>query len=727
MALQEDEGDLSSNPHSYIHCRLSRSLIYPAKLPKHWLWAAVALLTLIALMGIPRTASYGQSGDPDFTIIVLPDPQYYSANNPQIFNSQTQWIANNISALNIKLVVETGDSVNGGGDTSQWQAASNAMSTLEGKVPYFVAIGNHDYNADNPQNRTSSATNFNYYFGPSRYAHAYSGWLGSYPTGSNENFYGVVTINGRRYLILVLEFYPRNSSLQWAAGVIAQNPDAEVLVLTHGYEYVDDTRVALCDSYNAEYYGMGADNDGDEMWKNLVSQYPNVSMVFSGHVVKGVGQMAAAHQTEAGVNGNILNELLINGQNMTNGGNGYLRILKVSASTNTIQATTYSPYLNAYLTDSEDAYTVPWHATSTSGTGTITGRVRDKSCNRLSGAQVSYSGGSTTTDTYGNFTLNSVPAGVQTVTVNAAGYQTMSQNVPSGPELTNSALFFLTPSSCVANVVGVTVCSPVAGSSIPSPVHFVAAAKGNAPITSMRIYVDNVSQYLIYAASLDTSLALAAGQHSVVVQAWDSTGAYYKTPLTITVISGPSPTPTPTPSPTPIPTPSPTPTPTPIGTGIISGKVTNVSTSTAVSGATVSLTGRSATTDSSGNYSLSSLAPGSYTVTVSKSGWLSMSKTASVTAGATTTLNFTIATAGKIAGTVKNSSGAAVSEATVTFKGGAIPNTTSVTSSSTGAYSSNWIPVGAYSVIVSMSGHTTQTKSVTVSTGATATVNFTNF
>jgi hypothetical protein len=66
----------------------------------------------------------------------------------------------------------------------------------------------------------------------------------------------------------------------------------------------------------------------------------------------------------------------------------------------------------------------------------------------------------------------------------------------------------------------------------------------------MRIYVDNVSVYLISASQLDTSVVIAAGNHNVVVQAWDSTGLVQKTPLSLTV-GGTAPTPTPTPTPTP--------------------------------------------------------------------------------------------------------------------------------------------------------------------------------
>jgi acid phosphatase len=95
--------------------------------------------------------------------------------------------------------------------------------------------------------------------------------------------------------------------------------------------------------------------------------------------------------------------------------------------------------------------------------------------------------------------------------------------------------FAVSTTSCVAGSTGVTVCSPGAGSTVNSPVHFVAAAKSTHPITAMRIYIDNISKFSSTASSLNTSLALASGTHSVVVQAWDSTGAVFKSPLTIHV------------------------------------------------------------------------------------------------------------------------------------------------------------------------------------------------
>jgi hypothetical protein len=81
---------------------------------------------------------------------------------------------------------------------------------------------------------------------------------------------------------------------------------------------------------------------------------------------------------------------------------------------------------------------------------------------------------------------------------------------------------------------GVTISSPTPGSTSASPVHFVASASSSAPITAMRIYVDNVSVFLTSASSLDTLISMSTGSHSVVVQAWDSTGAVFKGSETIT-------------------------------------------------------------------------------------------------------------------------------------------------------------------------------------------------
>lgn len=82
---------------------------------------------------------------------------------------------------------------------------------------------------------------------------------------------------------------------------------------------------------------------------------------------------------------------------------------------------------------------------------------------------------------------------------------------------------------------GVTVTSPRNGATLATPVHVVASAASANPITAMRIYLDGISVYNNTTNKIDTSVPVATGLHNLVVQAWDSKGTVFKTPLTISV------------------------------------------------------------------------------------------------------------------------------------------------------------------------------------------------
>jgi hypothetical protein len=98
----------------------------------------------------------------------------------------------------------------------------------------------------------------------------------------------------------------------------------------------------------------------------------------------------------------------------------------------------------------------------------------------------------------------------------------------------------LTLALAAASFAGITVSSPAPGATSTSPVHFVASASSSFPVTAMRIYVDNVSMFAANAGGMDTFVPMSAGSHFVVVQAWDSTGAVFKFPETITVTTPPA-------------------------------------------------------------------------------------------------------------------------------------------------------------------------------------------
>jgi PKD repeat protein len=122
-------------------------------------------------------------------------------------------------------------------------------------------------------------------------------------------------------------------------------------------------------------------------------------------------------------------------------------------------------------------------------------------------------------------------------TYSAAGTYTVRATITDNTGATSSATQSVTASAAPAATVGVAVSSPAAGSSVSSPVHFVATATPPAgrTITSMKIYIDYVSKYSVSGAQIDTSLAMSSGAHHVTVQAWDSAGVVYKNSFTVTV------------------------------------------------------------------------------------------------------------------------------------------------------------------------------------------------
>jgi hypothetical protein len=489
--------------------------------------------------------AFAQVVSPDFSIVVLPDAQYYSQSYPQIFTAQTQWIAQNRTQYNIQFVIGEGDIVNIA-ESSQWQNADAAIRVLDNaQIPYVLAIGNHDYDGELPVNR--SATGFNNYFGPARYA-AYSWYQGNYPSGSNENFYTVFNVNGQSYLVLALEFIPRDEALTWAKSVLDANPDKEVIVVTHSFMWIDSTRADQC---NNDDLGPQGNNQGEDVWRRLLNQYANVSLVLSGHFTSAT----ASRRADLGVNQNLVNQIFANYQSLSHGGDGWLRIMTFHPATNLIDVLTYSPYLNQYKSDSENQFSIAWHnqGLPANSTGTISGvlragRLAPNACAFIGGGSISAGGITVKSARNGAFSLP-LPTGSYNVQATAAGWASSAEQEGAYPGYPSSTKFFMqrggsssgsgtssgsSTGSCTASSVNrtVTICSPTDDATVDSPVSVLAQASDlppSAPVTYSRIYVDGVNTYQVAGGSVNTSLTLATGEHRITVQSTDAAGVFKST------------------------------------------------------------------------------------------------------------------------------------------------------------------------------------------------------
>src|ERR1041384_2207984 len=107
-------------------------------------------------------------------------------------------------------------------------------------------------------------------------------------------------------------------------------------------------------------------------------------------------------------------------------------------------------------------------------------------------------------------------------------------------ELNNLNVFLnTTSSSTCAFFVGVGqvhICSPASGASVPSPVAIAASGSGGTlPIVAMKAYIDGSQVSATDTNTLNASVARAAGNHQLAVNAWDVNGVVYQTIVNFTV------------------------------------------------------------------------------------------------------------------------------------------------------------------------------------------------
>jgi 3',5'-cyclic AMP phosphodiesterase CpdA len=277
------------------------------------------------------------------TVVVLPDTQYYTDYFLDIFPAQTRWIVQQKLGRNIALALHVGDIVDFASELPEWDVAGAAMRVLDGKVPYVLVPGNHDEDTDRQGP-------INDYFNPETMP-----WItGTMVAGHIENNYALVDIGPQPWLVLGLEYGPRNAVLTWADGVLKAYPDRPAIIVTHAYLYPDGTRYHSPDQsyYPVGYTPAEGINDGEMIWQNLIVPNPNVRLVFCGHY--GVGRLTSTRP-----DGSRVHQLLSDYQWRDDlGGSGFLRTLEFDYAKMEIRVATYSPYLGQFLTDDANQFTV---------------------------------------------------------------------------------------------------------------------------------------------------------------------------------------------------------------------------------------------------------------------------------------------------------------------------------------------------------------------------------
>ena len=296
-------------------------------------------LTLLAC------ASLAPAAEP-FSVVVLPDTQNYAEKFADTYAAQTQWIRDNVEKENIKFVIHLGDVVQHHNDSEeQWQVADRAHKLLDDAVPYSMLPGNHDLEY---KNKTYSRETkfYNKYFGTQRFAD--QPWYGGHWGENNDNNFCTFEADGMKFLVISLEYAPRDEVLAWATDIANSHPDHRVIAATHCY-----MRPAGRDKNTGGSLG----NSGDGIWEKFVRRAPNVFLVKSGHVL-GVGRQISTN--DAGL---PVHETLVDYQGLPNGGNGWLRIMRFVPNENKIEIRAYSPLLDETMDSDGHTFTLDYNMT----------------------------------------------------------------------------------------------------------------------------------------------------------------------------------------------------------------------------------------------------------------------------------------------------------------------------------------------------------------------------
>lgn len=335
--------------------------------PPRATWAVLAPLAISAVAFFSgacgsderaaATKPLAPATDGEFTLVVIPDTQFHVIDEQQTFLRQTRWIVDNAVAHNIAYVLHEGDIVNWN-KPHEWRRARAAMQLLDdARIPYALTVGNHDM-SELGSARDRETGLFNKFFASERPAPAHSGLAGTFEPGKLDNSYHLFSAQSSDWMIIALEFGPRDEVLAWAARLCEQHRDRRVIILTHAYQNRDGTRQSDGDRFNPRDKGMRAIpgntiNDGELMWNKLIRRHGNIDLVVSGHMP------GVARQRSEGDGGHVVHEILANYQELEKQDrNGWLRIMRINPATRQVDVWTYSALADRFWTNDANQFSV---------------------------------------------------------------------------------------------------------------------------------------------------------------------------------------------------------------------------------------------------------------------------------------------------------------------------------------------------------------------------------
>ncbi len=315
-------------------------------------WVEVAATTgLPAATPSPSGLDLDKVTPGSWSLAVLPDTQIYAESYPGVYDAQTAWILHNARERSIRYVLHLGDITNRN-TPEQWQNAFNSMKLLHGTVSYALAPGNHDFGPNG--SAATRETLLNQHFKPDDYV-AQNPNIELFEPGKIDNSCHRFEAGGKKWIVIALEWAPRDEVVAWANSVMSRFADHTGILITHAYMFSDSTRYDWTKSKQSwnphAYQTPGSKNDGEQLWQKLVSRH-RFAFTLNGHVLNdGTGYLVSQD-----LFGRKVPQILANYQMRAMGGSGYLRILEFQPDGKKVRMKAYSPIYDRYIPRPDHSY-----------------------------------------------------------------------------------------------------------------------------------------------------------------------------------------------------------------------------------------------------------------------------------------------------------------------------------------------------------------------------------
>jgi hypothetical protein len=297
----------------------------------------------------------------DFSIVVLPDTQYYTSEKNggknEMFKAQTDWIVKNAAKEKIAYVVQLGDiSDDGEKFPKEWENAVEAMYVLDkpqagypNGIPYGMAVGNHDQTKS--QYPLSGKTDqYNKYFGIDHFKD--KPWYGGHYGTNNDSHYDLLTAGGANFITIYFEYDSYDEDIEnlndWACQLLEKYKNRKAILISHSIVHFNKTT-------GTNEKGFPKFSKQGQRVFDRMKRYPNVFMTLSGHV----GDNGEGYRQD-GYAGNIIKSYLSDYQSRPNGGHGLMRLMSFSKSNDLVSVRTFSPYTHEEEKDADSEFTTPW-------------------------------------------------------------------------------------------------------------------------------------------------------------------------------------------------------------------------------------------------------------------------------------------------------------------------------------------------------------------------------